>query len=99
MEGRTGNEPEFILLVEKGGGANGDGEEGDDLVVDASGANGDRSCRTYSFGNSVMCAGNGDEEVASHAWKGGRPSSSWNVRISSCAANKRSSSWASLGDK
>jgi hypothetical protein len=79
VEGRTGDEPELRLLAEKGDGANGDGEKGDDPAVDAGGANGDGSCRTCTVGtrgDSAVCdaAGDADEVVASRAWKGGRPS-------------------------
>jgi hypothetical protein len=43
----TGAEPVLRLLVEKGGGADDDGEKGDNPVRDACcGANGDGSCRT-----------------------------------------------------
>jgi hypothetical protein len=89
-----GDEPELKLLVEKGDGANGDGEKGDDPVVDAGGANGDGSwstCTVGMFGDSVACDAAGDaeadaeaDEEVSRGWKGGRPS--WNARSSSCAS-------------
>ena len=85
----TGDEPELKLLPEKGDGANGDGEKGDDPAVAAGGAKGDGSCSTCmsgTFGDSVACDATGDaeEEVGSREWKGGRPS--WKARSNSCAS-------------
>jgi hypothetical protein len=84
-----GDEPELKLVVEKGDGANGDGEKGDDPAVDAGGANGEGSCSTCTlgtFGDSVTCdaAGDDDDDEVSRGRKGGRPS--WNASSNSCAS-------------
>ena len=84
MEDIAGDEPELRLPLEKGDGANSDGEKGD--AIDAGGANGDGSCSTCTctVGDSAAEAGDAEAGADVPRAKGGRPS--WKARSSNCAS-------------
>ena len=66
-----------MLSLEKGDGANNDGEKGDEAGVD--GANGEGSFNPCEFGIPIVHASG-----ASRLWNGGRPS--WNASSNNCAS-------------
>ena len=68
MDGGTGEEPELMLLLEKGDGAKGDGEKGFD-VGDVGGAKGEGSCSACTYGDPADDTGD-----VSRFRNGGRPS-------------------------
>lgn len=77
-DGGTGEEPELMLPLEKGDGAKGEGEKGDEAGL-VGGAKGDGSCSACMYGDSADGAGD-----VSRFRKGGR--FSWKASSSSCAS-------------